>query len=160
MFFYAKFTGWDAKMWWQFHQNNNEIFVSMYVRGFSVKYTVNMTARLNPIEAPSAGQTARIITRTPVFWEYPRCPMITHTIDLYQITSQNKQSKIYKFEKFAKSSNFGIWQIHCTWHTWSCLIGCVNMKWIQLVLWKLQSGRDSVHRQMDRQRDGQMDGRT
>ena len=33
---------------------------------------------------------------------------------------------------------------------WSCLIRCVNIKWIQLVLRKLQSGHDSVHRQMDR----------
>ena len=36
-------------------------------------------------------------------------------------------------------------------HTsWSWLIRCANMKWIRLVLWKLQSGHDSVHRQMDR----------
>ena len=38
-----------------------------------------------------------------------------------------------------------------TWNTfWTCLIRCVNMKWIRLVLWKTQSGQDSVHRRMDR----------
>ena len=30
-------------------------------------------------------------------------------------------------------------------HTsWSWLIRCVNMKWIRLVLWKIQSGHDSI----------------
>ena len=32
------------------------------------------------------------------------------------------------------------------------------MKWIRQVLWKIQSGHDFVHRQMDRQTDGLMDG--
>ena len=36
---------------------------------------------------------------------------------------------------------------------WSCLIRCANMKWIQLVLWKIQSGHDFVHRQTDRRTD-------
>ena len=45
-------------------------------------------------------------------------------------------------------------------HTvWRFLIGCVNMKWIQLVLWKLQSGQDFVHRRTDGWTDGQTDGR-
>ena len=35
-------------------------------------------------------------------------------------------------------------------HTfWSCLIRCVNMKWTRRVLWKIQSGHDSVHRLTD-----------
>ena len=39
-------------------------------------------------------------------------------------------------------------------HTfWSCLIRCVNIKWIRLVLWKLQSGHDSVNRRTDGQTD-------
>ena len=40
-------------------------------------------------------------------------------------------------------------------HTfWSCLIRCANMKWIQLVLWKIQSKQDFVHRRTDRRTDG------
>ena len=31
------------------------------------------------------------------------------------------------------------------------------MKWIQQVLWKIQSGHESVHRQMERQTDGETD---
>ena len=42
---------------------------------------------------------------------------------------------------------------------WNCLIRCANMKWIQLVLWKIQSGQDFVHRRTDRWTDGQTDGR-
>ena len=39
-------------------------------------------------------------------------------------------------------------------HTfWSCLMRCVNMKCIQLVLWKLQSRHNSVHRWTDRRTD-------
>ena len=41
-------------------------------------------------------------------------------------------------------------------HTfWSCLIWCANIKWIQLVLWKIQSEHDFVHRRTDGQTDGQ-----
>ena len=37
-------------------------------------------------------------------------------------------------------------------HTfWSCLIRCVNMKWIQQVLFKIQSRHNSVHRLTDGQ---------
>ena len=74
-----------------------------------------------------------------------RRPMTTHTIDSYQ----TNQSESYKFEKLAKISNFQI--LKKTLHMiWSCLLRCVNMTWIWLVLWKLQSGPDSIHRQMDR----------
>ena len=39
-----------------------------------------------------------------------------------------------------------------TGHTfWSRLIRCVNVKWIRLVLWKIQSGHGSVHRWTDGQ---------
>ena len=52
-------------------------------------------------------------TRTPAFWDTPRRPMITPTIDSYWIPSQ---SQSYKFEKLAKASNFGILQksLHTT----------------------------------------------
>ena len=43
---------------------------------------------------------------------------------------------------------------------WSCLIRCANIKLIRIILWKLQSGHDFVHRQTDRRTDGQTDGRT
>ena len=44
------------------------------------------------------------------------------------------------------------------WHTfWSWLIRCLNMKWIRMVLWKIQSGQHSVHRRMNRQTDGKTD---
>ena len=40
------------------------------------------------------------------------------------------------------------------WHTfWSCLIRCPNIKGIWLVLWKIQSRYDFVHRRMDRRRE-------
>ena len=78
-------------------------------------------------------------TRMPAFWEYPGRPMITHIIDLNQIPSQ--------ILEFCKKLN--------TWHTfWSCLIRCVNMKWIQQVLWKLQGRHDSVLRRTERRMDG------
>ena len=39
-------------------------------------------------------------------------------------------------------------------HTfWSYLIRCANTKWIRLVLWKIQSGHDFVHRWTDRRTD-------
>ena len=34
------------------------------------------------------------------------------------------------------------------------------MKWIQELLWKIQSGHEFVHRQTDGQMDGQTDGQT
>ena len=34
------------------------------------------------------------------------------------------------------------------------------MKWIQLILWKIQSGHDSVHKRTDGKMDGRTDGRT
>ena len=39
-------------------------------------------------------------------------------------------------------------------HTfWSCLVRCANMKWIRLVLWKIQIGHNFVHRLTDRRTD-------
>ena len=41
-----------------------------------------------------------------------------------------------------------------TRHTFSSwLTRCANMKWIRLLLWKIQSGHDFVHRRMDRRTD-------
>ena len=50
-------------------------------------------------------------------------------------------------------SKIQIWEFqNCnTQHIWSCLIRCVNRKWIRQVLWKIQSGHDFLL---------QMDGQT
>ena len=53
---------------------------------------------------------------------------------------KRRQSQSYKFKEFAKI-------------TWSCLIRCVNMKWMRRVLLKIQSGHDSVHRRTDGRTD-------
>ena len=71
-----------------------------------------------------------------------RCPMITHIHIRSKV--KTRQSQSYKFKT-----------LHYTRHTfWSYLIRCVNMKLIRLVLWKLQSGHESVHRRTDRRTDG------
>ena len=58
----------------------------------------------------------------------PRRPMITHTIDSYQIPSQNKTKWKLRIWKFAQNSNFIILQKIITRHTfWSCLVRCVNL---------------------------------
>ena len=68
---------------------------------------------------------------------------------------KTRQSKIYKFKKFPNIQILEFCKKHCTKHTfWSCLIRCIDMKWIQQVFSKIQSGYDSIHRQTDRQMDG------
>ena len=71
-------------------------------------------------------------TRTPVFWEYPPLPMITYTMNSYQTPCHNKTKSKLHISKICQK-----------------LIRCANMKWIHLVLWKVQSGHDFVHRQTD-----------
>ena len=39
------------------------------------------------------------ITKTPVFWGYPRRPIINHTIDLYWIPSQDKTNSTLQILK-------------------------------------------------------------
>ena len=72
-------------------------------------------------------------TRTPMFWDTPRHPMITHTRDSHQIPSQNKtKSKLQMLKNFQKFKSYNFCIKLYTWHIfWSCLIRCVNMKWIQ-----------------------------
>ena len=80
--------------------------------------------------------------------------MITHTIDSYQSQFKTRQSRSYKFYNLLPK--FQILQFcknNYTRHIfWSCLIRCVNMKWMGLVLSKLQSAHVSVHRRTDRWR--------
>ena len=72
-------------------------------------------------------------TRMPAFWYTPAAPWLP--ILVIHIRSQVKlrQSQSYKFKK--KLSIIKILEF-CkklyTWHTfWSCLIRCINMKWLQ-----------------------------
>ena len=52
------------------------------------------------------------------------------------------------------ASNFGILQkVKYATHLLSCLIRCVNMKWIWLVLWEIQSEQDLFYRRTDGQTD-------
>ena len=80
--------------------------------------------------------------------------MITPTIDSYVIPSQDTTKldlQIYK--KIAKISNFGIWQKNLYVTHFLKLLRCINMKRIQWVLWKIQSGHESIHRWTDRRTD-------
>ena len=95
--------------------------------------------------------------RMPAFWEYPRCPMVTHTIDSYWITSQNMTKSKLQIQRICQKFIFFLFwkKLYMRHPFWSCWIRCVNMKWIHHVLWKIQSGHDSVHRQTDGRTDGQ-----
>ena len=95
------------------------------------------------------------------FWEYPS-PRITHTIDSYWIPSQNKtKSKLQIWKNLPKILivEFRI-KKHYTWHTFgTCLISCINMKWLQQVWLMIQSWYDYAHRWMDRRKNRWMDRR-
>ena len=69
-------------------------------------------------------------TRMPAFWDTPSHPMITHTSDSHQIPSQNEtKSKLQIFKNYQK---YKFWnKLHMRHSSWSCLIRCINMKWIQ-----------------------------
>ena len=45
-------------------------------------------------------------TRMPAFWEYPHWPMIIHTIDSYQIPSQNKTKSKLPISKICPKFKF------------------------------------------------------
>ena len=84
----------------------------------------------------------------PSFWGYPLPPDDYHAIDSYWIPSQNKtKSKLQILENMPKLQIFYFWENTLqVSHFSSCLIRCENMKWIQQVLLKIQTGHDSVHR--------------
>ena len=89
----------------------------------------------------------------PAFWDTHRHPMITLTNDSHQIPCHKKTKSKLQIPKICQIFKF------CnnpyTRHTiCSCLIRCANMKWIRLVLWKIQSKHGFVHRRMDRRTDG------
>ena len=64
----------------------------------------------------SSGETRT--TRTPAFWGYPRCLMITHTLSHIGSKVKRRQSQSHKFKKIAKMSNFWIVKqaLHATHH--------------------------------------------
>ena len=62
-----------------------------------------------------------------------------------------KQSERCKFKEIAKIQILEFFTKLNARHTWSLLIRCVNMKLVRLVLWKIHSGHDSVHRRTDDQ---------
>ena len=90
-------------------------------------------------------------TRTPAFWDIPRCAVITHTSDSHQIPSQNKTKiKATKFKNLPKIQILKFWQKLYTWHTfWSSLIRC-------------GSNQNCRHYRADTRcgTDGRTDGRT
>ena len=96
------------------------------------------------------------------FTDTPPDYMITHTIDSYQIPSQQSNQdkvKVTNLKFFPKIQMLEFYKKNYTPHTfWSCLTRCINTKWIWLVLWKLQSRHHSVHWQMDERKDGLTDG--
>ena len=74
----------------------------------------------------SGRKYVRIIVTTP---PPPWLPIL-----VIHIRSQVKtsQSQSYKFQKLVKIWIFKFCKVLYTWHTfWSCLIRCINMKWIQ-----------------------------
>ena len=85
-------------------------------------------------------------TRTPAFWGYPHCLMITHTIESDWIPSQKRTKSKFQIQRICQNFKFFNFEkkINYTRHTfWSCLIRCANIKWIRRVLLKIQSGHDS-----------------
>ena len=94
----------------------------------------------------------------PEFWEYPLLPHdYLHYWFLSDPKSNDDKVKSYKFQNFVKNSEFGaLWKYKFTIHLLKLLDKIINMKWIQQVLLKIQSGHNSIHRQTD----GWMDGPT
>ena len=75
--------------------------------------------------------------------------------------SKEDKVKVTKLKNLPKLQILKFWNKHDTRHTfWSCLIRCTNMKWIRRVLFRIQSGHDSVHRRTDGRADVQTEGRT
>ena len=98
----------------------------------------------------------------PAFWGYPPPP---HDYPYHWVIldpkSREDKVKVTNLKNSPKFQIFEFWNRHYTPHTFfSCLIRCANMKWIQWVLLKIQSGHDFVHRRTDGQTDGRTDGQT
>ena len=85
----------------------------------------------------------------------PAAPWLPILVIHIRSQVKRRQSQSYKFKKLPKIQNlkFGnkLYKQHIFW---SCLIRCINMKWIQPEPQALQSG----HRMRDKWTDGQTDG--
>ena len=73
--------------------------------------------------------------RTPYMtWHQRMSAHNVHGVEIKKIRQKNQFNKRHSF--------------------WSLLKICINMKWIQLVFRKIQSGNDSVYRQADKRMKG------
>ena len=90
-------------------------------------------------------------TTTTAFWGYPHLLIITHTIDSYWIPSQTKTKSNLQIYRICQISNVWIKTNYTRQTCCSCLITCVNMKWIRRVFLKMESGYHSVHSRTDGQ---------
>ena len=96
-------------------------------------------------------------TRTPAFWEWTP-PPYDYPYCLFVSDHKSKQDKVKVIDLKNKCQKIIILefckQIY-TRHTFWCLIRCINIKWIQWVLLKIQSVHDPLHWRTDGQTDGQ-----
>ena len=89
------------------------------------------------------------------YWEYPPLP---HDYPYYRFIwdpkPKQEEVKVTNFKKLPKVHILEFCKKLNTRHTfWSCLKRYVNMKWIRLVLWKIQSEQDLFYRRTDGQTD-------
>ena len=96
----------------------------------------------------------RLSTSKPAFWGIPPPPPYWVILDP---KSKEDKVKVTNLKNLPKLQVFKFWTKLYTSHTFrSCLIRCVNMKWIRHEFLKIQSRHDSVHRWTD----GRTDRRT
>ena len=86
-----------------------------------------------------------------MFWGYPLPP---HDYPYHWVIldpkSKEDKVKVKNLKNWPKFQIYKFRNNHYTPHTsWSCLIKCANIKWIQWVLLKIVRGQDSVHRWTD-----------
>ena len=137
---------WHLILGWPPSQVSNENVVKYNLKMCKTGFGFYCFAELLQFLAGTTASTRT--TRTPAFWEYPPPPLEYPYYWFISDPKSKQDSQCYIFEEFVKNSNFA--KKLYAWHTfWSCLIRCVNLKWIRLVFWKLQSGHDSVHRRTD-----------
>ena len=77
--------------------------------------------------------TITTTTRTPAFWDTPTAPWLPILVIHIRSQVKTRQSQSYKLKKKKpKIQIFKFCQKFHKRHTfWSCLIRCINMKWIQ-----------------------------
>ena len=118
--------------------------VGKCLQDMPLKYRIWKQQKCKDVIAWKLEQLERLHSKLP-----PTAPLLpivrihirSHVIKRQsQLVTNSKNSQILEF-----CNNL------YTRHTFSSwLIRCANMKWIRLLLWKIQSGHDFVHRRMDR----------